>query len=195
MKTNLAILLLFLCLTAPAAAQGINVSTNFADYACLGTLNAAAEYRISEHWALEGGFRYNNWNWRCDCDSRAFQDRRRTFHAGPVYWMRDTCRGVWLTARLQVEEYNRGGLFGRSETEEGDAFGLSFGAGWSHWFGRRLRFDAGVLFWAGSTQYNLYAAPRCGRCLAKKGRKGFLRYDCAVIALSYTLWDSRLKEK
>ncbi|MBR5055687.1 MAG: DUF3575 domain-containing protein [Bacteroidales bacterium] len=194
MKKFLTILILAAILPS-AKAQGISVSTNLADYACLGTLNAAAEYRLSDHWALEAGFRYNNWNWRCDCDSRAFQDRRRTFHAGPVYWLRDTCQGVWLTARLQVEEYNRGGLFGNPRTEEGDAVGISMGLGWSHWFNRRLRFDAGAIFWAGTTSYSLYAAPRCGRCLVKEGRKGFLRYDCAVIALSYTLWDSRLKEK
>ncbi|MBO4570311.1 MAG: DUF3575 domain-containing protein [Bacteroidales bacterium] len=195
MKRTLLILTLFLSLAAHARAQGISVSTNIADYACLGTVNASAEYRLSGHWALEGGFRYNNWNFRCDCDEKAFQDRRRTFHAGAVYWLRDTCEGVWLTARLQVEQYNRGGLFGNPRTEEGDAFGMALGMGLSHWLNHRLRFDAGALFWAGSTSYSLYAAPRCGRCLVQKGRKGFIRYDCAVIALSYTLWEPRNKEK
>lgn len=195
MKTNLTILLLLLFSALPAAAQGISVSTNLADYACLGTGNAAAEIPLNGRWAAEGGFRYNNWSFRCDCDERAFQDRRRTFYAGAKHWLRDSCEGIWLTARLQTEQYNRGGLFGNPRTEEGDAFGASFGGGFSHRPGKRLRLDFGVLFWAGSTSYSLYAAPRCGRCLVQKGRKGFIRYDCAVIALSYTLWETRKKEK
>ena len=195
MKRIIAIALLLTCSLLSAEAQRISVSANLADALLLGTINAGAEYGFSGHWAAGAGFRYNNWNFRCDCDRGAFQDRRRTFYAGPRYWTRDTCAGLWAAARLQVEEYNRGGLFGNPRTEEGDALGIAFGLGFSHRFNRRLRMDAGAFVWAGGTTYSLYAAPRCGRCLVKKGRKGFFRYDSAVIALSYTLWESFEREK
>ena len=55
MKTNLTILLLLLFSALPAAAQGISVSTNLADYACLGTGNAAAEIPLNGRWAAERG--------------------------------------------------------------------------------------------------------------------------------------------
>lgn len=194
MKKIFTILALTVILPA-AKGQELSISTNLADYACLGTLNAAAGYRISARWMLGAGFRYNNWDWRCDCDERAFQDKRRTFHAGGLYWLRDSCGGAWLAGRLQMEQYNRGGLFGNPRTEEGDAFGTAFGAGFSHRLGQRLRLDAGVFFWSGLAIYNLYDAPRCGKCLVQKGMKGFLRYDSAVIALSYTILESGKKEK
>ena len=195
MKNVITIALLLACSLLSAEAQRVSVSSNQADPLLLGTLNAGAEYGFNGHWAAEAGFRYNNWNFRCDCDKAAFQDRRRTFYAGPRYWTRDTCAGLWVGMRLQVEEYNRGGLFGNPRTEEGDAIGMALGLGFSHRFNRRLRMDAGAFIWAGGTTYSLYAAPRCGRCLVKKGRKGFLRYDSAVIALSYTLWESEKREK
>lgn len=191
MKKTVTIIILLICSAMSAGAQRLSVSSNLADPLWLGTLNAGAEYGFSGHWAVEAGGRYNNWNFRCDCDSRAFQDRRRSLYAGPRYWFRDTCQGIWTGVRFQIEEYNRGGLFGKPETEEGNAAGIAFGLGFSHWLNKRLRLDAGAFFWAGGTVYSLYAAPRCGRCLVKEGRKGFVRYDSAIIALSYTLWESR----
>lgn len=171
-------------------AQIARVSTNLADYACLGTLNAAVEYQPVAHWSFETGARYNNWNF--GKEGNHFQDRRRTFYAGARFWPSDTCKGWWGAARMQAEEYNRGGLFGKPQTEEGNAFGISTGLGWSHPLPYGLRMDAGLFFWGGSTRFCSYAAPRCGRCLVEKGRKGFIRYDCAVIALTYDInWRKR----
>lgn len=173
--------------TAVAArAQRISIEGNLADFALLGTANAKAGFRLSEHWELGAGLRYNPWSFRDDSDPRAFQDRRRTFYAGPERRPADSCGGVWMAARLQYEEYNRGGLFGRPATEEGEALGLSFGGGYSFRLGQGLRLDTGVLFWGGAKKYTTYARPRCGRCLTGDGCKGFLRYDATVISLVYT---------
>lgn len=167
-------------------AQKITAETNLADALLLGTVSAKAAYHTESRWAVAAGFRYNGWTFRSDDDPRAFQDRRRTFYAGPEYRPADSCGGLWATARLQYEQYNRGGLFGKPDTEEGDAFGVSFGGGYSFRLNGRLRLDTGVLFWSGASQYSLYASPRCGRCLVKNGCKGFFRYDGAVVSLIYS---------
>lgn len=195
MKRILTLIILIAGTATAARAQRISIEGNLADAALLGTMNAKAGIRMSEHWALGAGFRYNPWSFREDSDPRAFQDRRRTFYAGPERRPADSCGGIWMAARLQYEEYNRGGLFGRPATEEGEAWGLSFGGGYSFRLRQNLRLDTGLLFWGGVTDYVSYARPRCGRCLTADGCKGFLRYDGAVISLVYNFDLRRNYEK
>lgn len=187
MKRILVFLLLFAGCAGAKAQRDIGLTVNFADLANLGTLNLAGELTVGERTALEAGARYNNWNFRCDCDSRAFQDRRRTFYAGAREWFADSCRGVWMTARLQVEEYNRGGLFSNPSTEEGDAFGAVLGAGYSWRRNRNWRFDAGATVMAGGKRYSIYASPRCGRCLTGGKCGAFIRHDSFILSLTYIL--------
>ncbi|MCQ2137723.1 MAG: DUF3575 domain-containing protein [Bacteroidales bacterium] len=186
MKRILTFIIMLAGAATAARAQRISIEGNFADVALLGTFSGKAGFRLSEHWAVGAGFRYNPWSFGEDSDPRAFQDRRRTFYAGPERRPADSCGGVWMAARLQYEEYNRGGLFGRSRTEEGDALGLSFGGGYSFRIKDNLRLDTGLLFWGGLKDYRTYARPRCGRCLTDEGCRGFLRYDGAVVSLVYT---------
>lgn len=183
MKRLLTFFITLVMAAGAAEAQTASVSANLADYAWLGTLNISGQYRWTAHWSAEAGARYNGWSF--GRDGRYFQDRRRTLYAGARHWAEDTCQGWWSGIRLQGEEYNRGGLFGRRYTEEGDAVGISAGIGWSHPLPYGFRMDAGLFFWGGGTRYSGYAAPRCGRCLVERGRKGFIRYDCAVLALTY----------
>lgn len=180
--------LLFIAWGASAGAQRhAGITINLADIAWLGTLNLSGEVSAGDRLALEAGVRYNNWNFLCDCDSRAFQDRRRTFYAGARKWFADSCSGVWITARLQFEEYNRGGLFFNPATEEGDAFGLVLGAGYSWILSREWRFDAGATAMAGIKEYCRYTSPRCGRCIVCDSRGAFFRQDCIVLSLTYCL--------
>ncbi len=195
MKRILTTLLLAACSAVTAHAQKITIETNLADAALLGTISAKAALRTGDRWSIGAGVRYNGWSFRPDDDPRAFQDRRRTFYAGPEWRPADTCGGIWATARLQFEQYNRGGLFGRPATEEGDAFGLSFGGGYSFRLNDRLRLDTGILFWGGVKKYADYARPRCGRCLVKDGCKGFLKYDAAVISIVYSIKHTDRNEK
>lgn len=193
MKRLLTFSSILLALSAGTVpAQNARIATNLADYACFGTINFSGEYSISPHWSLEGGLRYNNWNF--GKEGNYLQDKRRTFYAGARYWFADTCSGWWSSMRLQTEEYNRGGLFRKPQTEEGNAFGLSTGFGWSHPLRYGFRMDTGLFLWGGRTRYDRYSTPRCGRCLVEKGRKNFIRYDCAVISLVYDLnWKKRTR--
>lgn len=123
------ILILTLAGTTAASGQGLSIEWNIADAACLGTIGAKADCRVSDHWAAAAGVMYNGWSFRADDDPEAFQNRRRTFYAGPEYRPVPYSGGVWATARIQLEQYNRGGLFGKPETEEGNAIGMVFGGG------------------------------------------------------------------
>lgn len=187
MKRTILFLLLIAGCASASAQRHAGVTVNFADLACLGTLNLAGEMSLGESLLIEAGARYNNWNFRCDCDSRAFQDRRRTVYAGARKWLSDSCEGIWMTVRLQVEEYNRGGLFSNPATEEGDAFGLAVGAGWSRMLAPEWRFDAGLTAMAGRKKYSRYASPRCGRCLVSGQAGAFIGYDSIIISLTYII--------
>ena len=168
-----------------AQAQKISFGVNLAEAACLGTIEGTLQYRIHPHWSLECGARYNNWEFAKaeDC----LFDKRRDFYAGARLWIADSGSGWWSGMRIQTEEYNRYGLFGNTLKEEGDALGISVGAGWSRPLWGKWRIDAGLYVWGGGKTYCSYAAPHCGRCLIEKGRKGFVRYDCAVLSLSRNL--------
>lgn len=187
MKRTIVFLLLLTVCAGASAQRHIGITENIADLACLGTLNLAGELYAGARLAIEAGARYNNWNFRCDCDRNAFQDRRRTFYAGARKWFADSCDGIWMTARLQVEEYNRGGLFRNPTTEEGDAFGLVLGAGYSRPLSTEWRFDIGATAWAGAKRFSRYDGPRCGRCLLRKGSGGFVAYDSFILSLTYLL--------
>ena len=83
----------------------------------------------------------------------------------------------------QYQEYNRGGIIAK-ETEEGDAFGLSVGAGYSLMLHEKLNLDFGLGLWTGQKTYVLYECPTCGRYL-DNGTKWFIMPNEIVVALQY----------
>lgn len=155
---------------------------NVADYLFLGTLNASVQYSVHRRWTLGLGARYNGWTWRYGGDTQ-FESRRQTYYFGARWWPWYTYSGWWVGAKLQYEEYNRGGI--RSpETEEGDAFGLAAGGGYAVHVNRWLNVDFGMYGWGGATRYVTYACPYCGRRTGE-GTKAFLLPDELRIALQF----------
>ena len=156
------------------------VGQNIADYLFLGTLNADLQYSVRRSWTLGLGARYNGWTWRHRQDTQ-FESRRQNYYFAARWWPWYTYSGWWLGAKLQYQEYNRGGLLG-PETEEGDAFGLGFGGGYAVHVNRWLNVDFGMYGWGGMTKYVTYACPYCGERI-DAGRKAFLLPDELRVAL------------
>lgn len=157
-------------------------SQNLADYLLLGTLNADVQYSVHRSWTLQAGAKYNNWTWRYGQDAQ-FESRQQAYYVGARWWPWYTYSGWWVGAKMQYKEYNRGGLLS-SETEEGDAFGLSFGGGRSIHVNRWLNVDVGLYGWGGLTKYVTYACPYCGQ-RTDEGTKAFFLPDEARIALQF----------
>ena len=121
----LAVCLLF---STALSAQEFSLSTNLLDWANLGTANLQAGLSFSRHLSLHAGARYNKWDFGSAEKGTAFQNRARTASLGMRYWPWNVYSSWWFGAKAQAEEYNRGGLFKRQQTEEGVAAGLGMGA-------------------------------------------------------------------
>ena len=162
-----------------------SVSTNLYDWANLGTMSFEGSFSLMRRWSFDAGVRYNPWSFLSDDNPKAFQNRRRTFYAGPRLWPWNVYSGWWFGANVQYEEYNRGGLWGDPHTEEGDAFGVSLGFGYTYMLHRNWNLEAGVFGWGGKCYYTEYAAPRCGKCVLETGTKPFLRLDRINVSIVY----------
>ncbi|MBR0255694.1 MAG: DUF3575 domain-containing protein [Bacteroidales bacterium] len=158
---------LCLLLAGPLQAQVFSLSTNVLDWANLGTINAQAGLAFSQHLSLHAGARYNNWNFGSAEKGTAFQNRARSALLGLRYWPWNVYSSWWVSARAQVEEYNRGGLLKRPLTEEGLAAGVGLGVGYSRMLSRHWNLDLGLGGWFGKAWYTQYRCPRCGRVVSR----------------------------
>ena len=158
------------------------LSQNLADDLFLGTLNAELQYSVHRNWTLGAGSRYNNWTWRYRQEDQ-FESRQKTFYIAARWWPWYTYSGWWAGGKLQYQEYNRGGLAGPG-TEEGDAFGFSFGGGYAVHVNSWLNVDFGLFGWGGITKYVTYACPYCGQ-RTDAGTKGFLLPDEVRVAVQF----------
>lgn len=183
MKKHLVCIIVFCLFPKIISAQKLSVSTNILDWANLATINTQVSYAVSQHFDINSGFRYNNWNFALN--GNPFQNRARTAYAGVRYWPWNVYSGYWFDFRLQAEEYNRGGLPTMDYTEEGDALGCGVGLGYSRMLSHHLNLDFGIGLWAGRTRYTRYACPRCGR-ITDRGKRFFcLTDDNVKVALVY----------
>ena len=183
MKHKIIITLLLAVLPVLGRAQNWSVSTNVLDYVSLGTMNAEVSAGVGRRVTIEASARVNPWTFHKGDPSRQMQNRHQTYAAGVRYWPWHIYSGWWISAALQYQEYNRGGIISQ-RTEEGDAYGLSPGAGYSLMLHEKLNFDFGFSFWTGQKTYITYACPSCGRII-DKGSKWFIMPNEVRVAIQY----------
>lgn len=178
-KMALTLALSLFCILSHAQRAAVQI--NMLDIVNLGTLNAQASFGLGRHWTATLQGRYNNWDYGSAEGGNPFQNRTRALALGARYWTWNTYSGWWLGTQARFEEYNRGGMFGKNETEEGNAVGAGLSAGFSYMLSKHWNLDFGVGGWWGVTDYRTFACPRCGRVL-REGRKQFVSpsADCQV---------------
>ncbi|MCR5708983.1 MAG: DUF3575 domain-containing protein [Bacteroidales bacterium] len=172
LSTRFLVFVLCLRCAAPLGAQTPSISTNLLDWANLGTLNVQAGVSVSRHLSLQTGVRYNPWRYGSPERGNALQNCARTVSAGMRWWPWNVYSSWWVGSRAIVEEYNRGGLFGRQLTEEGVAAGVSIGAGYSRMLAPHWNLDLGLGLWGGRARYTQYRCPRCGRVVSSGATAG-----------------------
>lgn len=165
MKHRIA-LAIGLLLATSLSAQEFSLSTNILDWANLGTANIQAGISFSRHFTLHAGGRYNNWDFGSVERGNPFQNRARTASLGVRYWPWNVYSSWWCGMRAQVEEYNRGGMLKKMETEEGIAAGIGLAFGYSRMITDHWNIDFGLGMWGGTARYSRYRCPRCGRLLS-----------------------------
>lgn len=164
-----------------ASAQKWAVSTNAADYANLGTVNASGSVAVARHWTAGVSGRYNPWTFGSGDDQK--QNRQRTLSAGVRWWPWYVYSGWWMGTGVQYSEYNRGG-FRMPDTSEGDAVGADISGGYTLMLSDSFNLDLGVGFWGGWTKYTVYACPSCGRITNSGGKWFFLPND-VIMSIVY----------
>ena len=185
LKKLIILAVIMFAASVSASAQKAAVSTNFADFAFLGTVNAEAQYAVAQNWsvALSGG--YNPWTYNSSDVDRQFQRRRRNVSVGARWWPWHVYSGWWLSADARWQEYNEARVFTKEVTaEEGDRFGLRIGGGYTVRINSWLNVDFGFRGWGGYTYYTVYACPSCGRII-ESGGKPFILPDEAVVSLMF----------
>ncbi len=167
--------------TFPLSAQQWAMSTNLAGWAGFGTMNVEAAYSPAQHWTVDAGVKYNPFTFGKD-DSQ-FQQRQQTWWAGARWWPWHSYAGWWVSAKLQYQEYNVGGLVS-DKTEEGDKVGLGATAGYTYMLGPHLNLEFGLGLWSGWKWYTVYACPKCGMTV-DGGKKAFVLPNDFMISISY----------
>ena len=184
MKT-IRLIFALLCLLLPltAQAQNIALSTNVAGYADFGTLNAEASMSVARQWRITAGVKYNHFMFKAGEDGHDLSNKKRLFAAGARFWPWHVYSGWWFAAKMQYQEYNRGGIVSQ-ETVEGDRVGIGATFGYTYMLAKHLNLELGIGGWAGADFYTVYECPVCGLTVGG-GRKAFILPNDIIVAISY----------
>ncbi len=177
-----------------AEAQRISVGTNAVEWLNLGTVNGELGVGINRFFSFHVGARYNNWSFRKSSpedrfeeptgeSEKQFENRKRAFSAGLRYWPWYYFSGLWFYLRGQWMEYNRGGLINHS-AEEGEAYGVGIGAGYSYMLSKHWNVEFGIGLWGGKKEFTKYNCTNCGRVIGE-GKKSFILPDDAFVSIVY----------
>lgn len=183
MKHKIIITLLLIALPIFCSAQDWSVSTNAMDYVSLGTMNAEASMATGRHISINASARINPWTFHKGDPSKQMQNRQQTYAVGVRYWPWHIYSGWWMSGMAQYQEYNRGGIISAT-TEEGDAYGLSIGAGYSLMLHEHWNLDFGLSLWGGQKTFVTYACPSCGK-ITGKGAKWFFMPNDLRVSIAY----------
>lgn len=175
--------LMMVVFSMPSKAQKFSVSVNAGDLVWFGTGDLAVSAALGQHLTLDAEARYNPWKFRTASADTQFQDNRREISAGVAWWPWHVYSGWYVSSRVQLQEYNRGGIWNR-RSEEGVALGLTFGGGYSYMITEWLNVSFGLEGWAGAKDYTKYACPKCGRIIGE-GRKGFIAPNDVKVSFSF----------
>ena len=177
----IAIVIFNFCCLENVHAQKFEVSTNFIDWAELGTMNVEAGYAISRHISLGTGVKYNPFTYGEDSSRKQYKQISSSFFV--KYWPWNVYSGFWSSLKFKYQQYNFGGVFSE-ETDEGNRYGIGLSCGYSYMLSAHLNIIFGLGFWTGKDEYTRYKCPVCGPTV-KNGQRFFIRPDNLMIAISY----------
>lgn len=161
------------------------IETNLVSWANFGTMNIGASGAVSKNAILHGDVRWNPWQFSTGTSgSVAPSTRELTLDFGFRWYFFCSYSGWWLGGKIQYEDYCKGGVIHKDWVEQGDAFGLGIGAGYSLMIWKNLNLDFGLYAWGGPTIYARYSSVDDGKLL-ESGTKWFILPDDVRISLVY----------
>lgn len=163
-------------------AQRFSVATNLIGYANCGTINGEIGLGVSQHLSLYLQGKYNPFVYK-ESTPDQFQNKQAALSLGCRYWLWHTWSGWFFMGQAGYSNYNSGGIISQ-ETFEGDAYGITLGAGYALMLSKRLNMDFGAGVMGGFTNYTKYACPKCGK-MEDKGKRIFVAPNNIMVQLSY----------
>ena len=142
-----------------AQAQNMHLATNLLDYLNFGTINAEFGLSPTPKWSFYIKGRYNPFSFHF---GKPLQNRVASAVAGAKYWFWYSNSGWFLNANLGYTIFNTGGIL-NEYAYEGDACGITAGAGYALMLGKKWNLDFGFGIQGGIVSYTKYACPRCGK--------------------------------
>lgn len=165
-----------------AWAQRVAVSTNVAQWAALGTINAEMDISVSQHLSIFGGGRVNPWTFEHP-ESVTYLHQNTVF-AGVKYWPWHVYSGWWVAAKAQYSNFEETGLW-RPALQDATAIGAGLSFGYNLMLSEHFNVDFGLGAWAGSySDYTLYCCPNC-MDIRDSGPRSFVKPDDLRISLMY----------
>lgn len=181
--------ILLLLLPFNTRSQEVSISTNLIGYINFGTINGEFGLSLAPKWSVYFQGRYNPFTFknrkRTMPNGYPFQMQNRhvSAAAGVKYWFWHVNSGWFLSSRLSYTKYNVGGIR-KNDTYQGQAGGITFGAGYSLMLSEHLNLEFGLGMMCGFTSYIKYACPRCGE-ITGRDKKIFIAPGNVLLQLSY----------
>ena len=173
-----------LAIASDASAQRFSVSTNLLDWANFATVNIEAGVAAGRNFEAVAGVRYNPWEFG-DGRGGIHHNCARTVSAGIRFWPWYVWSGWWAAARLQAEEYSRGGIFNMKYMEEGRALGAGLTGGYAVMIGKHFNISFSIGVWGGWRWRDRYSGQPCGRLTDSDSGTFVLPSGDTGISLSY----------
>ncbi len=164
-------------------SQRLAVATNLLGYLNFGTMNAQLELGITQHFSLYIQGKYNPFEYKYKENTRQINNRQAAISLGGRYWLWHNNSGWYFSGQMGFVNYNRGGILSQ-DTYEGDAYGVTLGAGYALMISKRINMDFGAGVMGGFADYVKYACPSCGR-ITDKDKKLFIAPNNIMVQLSY----------
>ena len=164
-------------------AQKVAVSTNLLEYVNFGTINGEIGLGVSQHLSIYIQGKYNPFEYKFASGTRQINNKQLLGAIGTKYWFWHTYSGLFISGQFSLSKYNRGGITS-VETYQGDAAGITLGAGYALMLKEHLNLDFGLGIMGGYTNFIRFRCPSCGK-IDKKGKKIFIAPDNVLVQLSY----------
>lgn len=177
----LSVMFSFMC--CALWGQRFSVSTNLLNYLNFGTINSEISLGVSQHFSLYVQGKYNPFIYKYKSGTRQINNRQLAFAVGAKWWPWHSYSGWFVLGQTGFAKYNRGGIVSQ-DTYEGDAYGLTVGAGYALMLNRHLNMDFGIGIMGGYTDFVKYACPSCGK-IVDRGKKIFVAPNNVLVQLSY----------
>ena len=147
--------------TQMASSRGAyDLSTNFFDWADLGTINVDFGMSFARHFSFQAGLKYNPWNFKINKGPiTQMRNQQKSISVGVRYWPWYVFSGWWLCGKVQYCDYSETGVW-RQALDMGKALGAGLSTGYTIMLNKKFNIEIGAGFWGGRLlEHAMYHCP------------------------------------